>query len=59
MKTLFLILDLLMDSEAIRSVLHSCFTAAVVCVGVLFLLGAYQVLRRACLRRDGAAASGA
>ena len=59
MKAIFLILDLLTDSEAIRSVLHSCFTAAVVCVGVLFLLGIYQVLRTFCLRRDGAAASGA
>jgi cytochrome bd-type quinol oxidase subunit 1 len=59
MKTLFLILDLLTDSEAIRSVVHACFTAAVTCVGVLSLLGAYQVLRRSLLRRDGAAPSGA
>jgi hypothetical protein len=52
MKALFLLLDLLTDSDAIRNVVHSCFTAAVVCVAVLFLLGAYQVLRRFCTRRN-------
>ena len=57
MKALFLILDLLMDSEAIRSALHSCFAAAVVCVAVLCFVGAYQVLRRSCLARVGTVAS--
>jgi hypothetical protein len=59
MRTLFLILELLTDGDAIRSAVHACFTAAVTCVGILSLLGAYQVLRRSLLRRDGAAPSGA
>jgi hypothetical protein len=57
MKALFLLLHLLTDSDAIRNVVHSCFTAAVVSVAVLFLLGAYQVLRRTCTRRDSVASS--
>jgi hypothetical protein len=52
MKVLFLLLDLLTDSDAIRSGINSCFTAAVVNVAVLFLLGAYQALRRSCTRRN-------
>ncbi len=51
MKTLFLLLELLTDSDAIRNVLHSCFTAGAVSVVVLFLLGVYQVLRRSCAPR--------
>ena len=54
MKTVFLVLDLLTNSDAIRAVLQSCFTAGVVCAGVLFLLGIYQMLRRSCPRRVGA-----
>jgi hypothetical protein len=50
MKILFLILNLLPDGDAIRSVVHSCFTVALVSVAVLFLVGAYQVLRHSCLR---------
>jgi|HubBroStandDraft_2_1064218.scaffolds.fasta_scaffold01257_5 cytochrome bd-type quinol oxidase subunit 1 len=50
MKTLFLLLDLLTDSDAIRNIVHSCLTAAVVSVAVLLLLGAYQLLRRSCTR---------
>jgi hypothetical protein len=59
MRTLFLILELLTDGDAVRSAVHACFTVAVTCVGILSLLGAYQVLRRSLLRRDGAAPSGA
>jgi len=54
-----LILELLTDGDAVRSAVHACFTVAVTCVGILSLLGAYQVLRRSLLRRDGAAPSGA
>jgi hypothetical protein len=50
MRTLFLILNLLTDADAIRNALHSCFTAALVSVGVLSLWGAYQVLRHSCGR---------
>jgi cytochrome bd-type quinol oxidase subunit 1 len=57
MKTLFLILNLLTDSQAIRSVVHSCFTVALVSAAVLFLVGAYQVLRHSCLRGNTAAPS--
>ena len=57
MKALFLILELLTDSEVIRNVLHYCFTAAVFSVVVLFLLVTYQVLRRSCERRTGSALS--
>jgi hypothetical protein len=57
MKALFLLLDLLTDSDAVRNVIHSCFTAAVVCVAVLFLLGAYQVLRRTCTHRNSMTSS--
>jgi hypothetical protein len=46
MKALFLLLNLLTEGDAIRNVLHSCFTAALVSVGVFVLLGAYQVFRR-------------
>jgi hypothetical protein len=52
MKTLFLLLGLLTDSDAIRIVLHSCFTSAVVSVVVLIFVGSYQVIRRSLLRRD-------
>jgi hypothetical protein len=52
MKTLFLLLELLTDGDAIRNILHSCFSAALVSVAVLFLLGTYQVLRHSCLRRN-------
>lgn len=52
MKALFLLLDLLTDSDAIRNVVHSCFTAAVVSVAVFFLLGTCQALRRFCTRRN-------
>jgi putative effector of murein hydrolase LrgA (UPF0299 family) len=51
MKTFFLLLELLTDGEAIRNVLHFCFTAAIFSVAVLFLLITYQVLRRSCGRR--------
>jgi hypothetical protein len=57
MKTLFLLLELLTDSEAIRSILHSCFTAAVFSVAVLFSLVIYQVLRRSCARHTTPAPS--
>jgi hypothetical protein len=57
MKTLFLLLELLTDRDAIRNILHSCFTAALVSVAVLFLLGSYQVLRHSCLRRNRATPS--
>lgn len=56
MKALFLLLELLTDSDAVRNVLDSCFAAGVV---VLFLLAAYQVLRRSCRRRTTPAPSGA
>ncbi len=59
MKAIFLILNLLTDSEAISNVLHSCFTAALVSVGVLFFVGTYQVLRRSSLRRNAGTLSGA
>jgi hypothetical protein len=57
MRTFFFLLNLLTDRDAIRSALHSCFTAALVSVAVLFLLGTYQVIRRSCLRRNRAAPS--
>lgn len=57
MKTLFLLLELLTDRDAIRNILHSCFTAALVSVAVLFLLGTYQVLRHSWLRRNTATPS--
>jgi hypothetical protein len=49
-KTLFLLLELLTDSDAIRVVLHSSFTSAVVSVVVLIFVGSYQVIRRSLLR---------
>jgi hypothetical protein len=57
MKAFFLILDLLTDGDAIRSAVHSCLTAAIVSVAVLFSLGAYQMLRRSSLRRNISAPS--
>jgi putative effector of murein hydrolase LrgA (UPF0299 family) len=57
MKTIFLLLELLTDGDAIRNVLHACFTAGVISVVVLFLLGVYQVVRRACTRRDSTSPS--
>jgi hypothetical protein len=57
MKTFFLFLELLTDGQAIGNILHSCFTAALVSVAALFLLGTYQVLRHSCLRRDRATPS--
>jgi putative effector of murein hydrolase LrgA (UPF0299 family) len=57
MKTLFLLLELLTDGEAIRNVLHFCLTAGIFSVAVLFLLVAYQVLRRSCGRRTTPAPS--
>ena len=51
MKTLFLLLELLKDSDVIRNVLHFCFTTGIFSVAVLFLLSAYKVLRRSCGRR--------
>ena len=57
MKTLFLLLGLLTDSDAIRIVLHSCFTSAVVSVVVLIFVGSYQVIRRSLLRRNRATPS--
>jgi putative effector of murein hydrolase LrgA (UPF0299 family) len=57
MKTLFLLLELLTDGDAIRNILHSCFSAALVSVAVLFLLGTYQVLRHSRLRRNTATPS--
>jgi hypothetical protein len=57
MKALFLLLELLTDSDVIRNVLHSCFTDGVFSVAVLFLLAAYQVLRRTCMRRTTPAPS--
>jgi|HubBroStandDraft_6_1064221.scaffolds.fasta_scaffold29034_4 hypothetical protein len=57
MKALFLILNLLTDVDAIRNVVHSCFTVALVSVAVLFLVGAYQVLRHSGLRGSTATPS--
>jgi hypothetical protein len=57
MKALFLLLELLTDGEAIRSVLQSCFTAGVASVVVLFLWGVYQVVRRSCKRSENASPS--
>jgi hypothetical protein len=57
MKTLFLLLELLTDRDAIRMVLHSCLTSAVVSVVVLIFAGSYQVIRRSLLRRNGATPS--
>jgi putative effector of murein hydrolase LrgA (UPF0299 family) len=57
MKTLFLLLELLTDGDTVRNVLHSCFTAGVVSVAVLFLLVTYQVLRRSSVRRTTPAPS--
>ena len=57
MKALFLLLELLTDSDAIRNVLNYCFTAAVLSVAVLSLLATYQVLRRSCGRRNALADS--
>jgi hypothetical protein len=52
MKALFLLLELLTDSDAIRSALQSCFTAGVASVVVLFLWGVCQVIRRSRKRGD-------
>jgi hypothetical protein len=52
MKALFLLIELLTDSDVIRNVLTYCFTAAVFSIAVLSLLIAYQVLRRSCGRRN-------
>jgi hypothetical protein len=52
MKALFLLLDLLTDSDGVRNFVHSCFIAAVVSVAVLFLLGAYHVFRRTSTRQN-------
>jgi hypothetical protein len=57
MKTLFLLLELLTDSDAVRNVLDSCFTAGVVSVVFLFSIGAYRVIRLSCLRRNTATPS--
>ncbi len=57
MRTLFLLLELLTDRDAIRNVLHSCFTAAVASVVVFFFLGCYQAIRRSGLRRNTATTS--
>jgi hypothetical protein len=57
MKTLFLLLELLTDSDAIRAVLHSCFTSAVVSVVVLIFAGGYQLIRRSLLRSNCATPS--
>jgi hypothetical protein len=57
MKTLFLLVELLTDRDAMGNILHSCFTAALVSVAVLFLLGTYQVLRHSRLRRNTATPS--
>jgi len=59
MKTLFLLLSLLTEPNEIRSVIQSCFTSAVVSVGVFFVLGCYQAIRRSSLRRNSGTASGA
>jgi putative effector of murein hydrolase LrgA (UPF0299 family) len=52
MKTLFLLLELLTDGDAIHNILHSCLSAALLSVAVLFLLGTYQVLRHSRRRRN-------
>ena len=57
MKALFLLLELLTDRDIVQNVLQSCFTAATVSVVVLFLLGAYQVVRRTCPRRNATSPS--
>jgi hypothetical protein len=57
MKALFLLLELLTDSDAIRSVLQSCFTAGAASVVVLFLWGVYQVVWRSSKRGDSASPS--
>jgi hypothetical protein len=57
MKALFLLLELLTDRDTVQNVLQSCFTAAMVSVVVLFLLGVYQVLRRSCARHNAASPS--
>jgi len=57
MKALFLLIELLTDSDLIRNVLNSCFIAAVFSVAVLSLMVTYQVLRRSCGRRDSLAHS--
>jgi hypothetical protein len=57
MKALFLLIELLTDSDVIRNVLNSCFTAAVFSVAVLSLLVTYQVLRRSCGRHNSLADS--
>lgn len=57
MKALFLLIELLTDSDVIHNVLNYCFTAAVFSVAVLSLLAAYQVLRRSCGRRNSLADS--
>jgi hypothetical protein len=57
MKALFLLLELLTDSDAIRTVLQSCFTAGVASAVVLFLWGVYQVVRRSCKSGDNASPS--
>jgi hypothetical protein len=57
MKALFLLLELLTDRDTVQNILQSCFTAAMVSVVVLFLLGAYQVVRRTCARRNAASPS--
>ena len=58
MKTLFLLLSLLTEPNEIRSVIQSCFTSGVVSVGVFFVLGCYQAIRRSSLRRNGGTPSG-
>jgi len=57
MKALFLLIELLTDSDVIRNVLNYCFTAAVFSVALLSLLVTYQVLRRSCGRRNSLAHS--
>jgi hypothetical protein len=54
MKTLFLLLGLLTDSDAIRIALHSCVTSAVVSVFVVIFVGSYQVIRHSLFRRNRA-----
>jgi hypothetical protein len=46
MKTLFLLLKLLTEWDAIRDALYSCYVLGAVGVAVLFFLMAYQLLRR-------------
>lgn len=59
MQTLFLLLLLLTEPNEIRGIVQSCFTSGVVSVGVFFVLGCYQAIRRSSLRRNGGTASGA